>query len=151
MQYVAFAIRFMSYSLLALVAGGLAWMIYNGDIDARKLLTDIAPSLGNGASGIAVVGIAICVLLAALAPLIYAARSGDLFTVIVSIVALVFCFLLLTFSRTVIDVVLAAIVYFTSAFISVIMYATSRISEVLGKTNPQAIPLDRPSAERSFN
>ena len=49
----------------------------------------------------------------------------------VSIVALVVCFALLIYSRTVIDMVLAAIVYFTSAFISVIVYSTARVSEAL--------------------
>lgn len=52
---------------------------------------------------------------------------------IVSLVALVVCFTMLFYSRTVIDMVLAAIVYFTSAFISVIMYSTNRIANAVSK------------------
>jgi hypothetical protein len=72
-----------------------------------------------------------CCSLTAIAPFIYATRSGDFFTIIVSIVAIVACFALLLTSRTVIDMVLTAIVYFTSAFISVIMYSTTRIAEAI--------------------
>jgi len=134
MQYITFAVRFLSLSILVIAVGAVAFMIYNGDIpqpDFRQLLTQIAPSIGTSASTVAVLAVALCFLLTAMAPLIYAARSGDLFTVIVSIVALVVCFIMLIGSRTVIDMVLAAIVYFTSAFISVIMYSTNRIADQL--------------------
>jgi hypothetical protein len=125
MQYVTFAVRVFSFTVLTIIAGAIGWMIYNGDIDVRQWLNQIAPSVGSGASTVLVLGVALCFFLAAIAPLIYAARSGDLFTIIVSIVALIVCFILISGSRTVIDMVLAAIVYFTSAFISVIMYSTS--------------------------
>lgn len=116
------------------------------DIDA--IMAQIAPSLSTGGSTIAGIAIAICFLLTALAPFIYAARSGDFFTVVVSIVALVVCFALLAYSRTVIDMVLAAIIYFTSAFISVVMYSTHRIASVLERENSASHP--RPISERSF-
>jgi hypothetical protein len=51
--------------------------------------------------------------------------------VLVTIVALVVSFTVLVGSRTVIDMVLAAIVYFTSALIAVIMYSTNRITDQL--------------------
>ncbi|WP_155255148.1 hypothetical protein [Bradyrhizobium elkanii] len=51
-----------------------------------------------------------------------------------SIVALVVCFVMLVYSRTVIDMVLAAIGYFTSAFISVVMYSTTRIVDAFGRS-----------------
>jgi hypothetical protein len=152
MQYVTFAIRVFSFTVLAIIAGVVAWMIYNGDIDVRRWLTQVAPSAGQGASTIPVLGIAVCFLLAAIAPLIYAARSGDLFTIIVSIVALVVCFILISGSRTVIDMVLAAIVYFTSAFISVIMYSTNRIVDQLrGEAVAPILRQDRTIADRTFN
>lgn len=134
MQYVAFTVRFTSLCILIAAIGTVAYLMYNGDIpqpDFRQIITQVAPSIGIGASGIAVLAVGLCFFLAAIAPLIYAARSGDPFTVVVSIVALVVCFTVLVGSRTVIDIVLAAIVYFTSAFIAVIMYSTNRIADEL--------------------
>ena len=152
MYYITFAVRIFSFTVLAIIAAAVAWMIYNGDIDVRRWLAQVAPSAGQGASTILVLGIAVCFLLAAIAPLIYAARSGDLFTVIVSIVALVVCFILISGSRTVIDMVLAAIVYFTSAFISVIMYSTNRIVDQLrGGPGAPILQPDRTIADRAFN
>jgi hypothetical protein len=152
MYYLNFAVRIFSFAVLMIIAGAVAWMIYNGDIDVRQWLVQVAPSIGQGASTILVLGVAVCFLLAAIAPLIYAARSGDLFTIVVSIVALVVCFILISGSRTVIDMVLAAIVYFTSAFISVIMYSTNRIVDQLrgGPTAP-IMQRDRAIADRAFN
>ncbi|QWG11035.1 hypothetical protein KMZ29_14735 [Bradyrhizobium sediminis] len=134
MQYVVFTVRFASLCILVAAAGTVAFLMYNGDIpqpDFRQILTQVAPSIGVGASGLAVLAVGLCFLLTAIAPLIYAARSGDPFTVVVSIVALVVCFTVLVGSRTVIDMVLAAIVYFTSALIAVIMYSTNRIADEL--------------------
>ncbi len=90
--------------------------------------------MATGGSLIAGIAIVVCLGLTAVAPFIYAARSGDAFTVIVSIVALVVCFVMLVYSRTVIDMVLAAIGYFTSAFISVVMYSTTRIVDAFGRS-----------------
>lgn len=93
--------------------------------------------------------VGLCCLLAVLAPLIYALRSGDLFTVVVSIVALVACFTILTFSRTIIDMMLAAIVYFTSAFISVVMFAADRIvKEIRSATGSDGPVVVEPQVDR---
>ena len=115
--------------------------IYTGEVsspDVRGLAEKVAPSIASGGSIALLVAVGICCLLAAVAPFIFAVRSGDPFTIVVSIVALILCFILLTASRTVIDVVLAAIVYFTSAFISVIVYSTDRIVMAItrGRTPP---------------
>lgn len=151
MQYTTFAVQFFSLSLLLIIIAAVLWMIYHGDIDVRQLLTQAAPSIGTGASSLLVIGVTTCFLLAAIAPLIYAARSGDLFTIIVSIFALVVCFVLITGSRTVIALVLAAIVYFTSAFISVIMYLTNLIADELRGRRQPGVPVARPIADRAFN
>jgi len=138
MEYIRFAVRFTAFALLSLIIGGYLLLVYRGDIpkpDLQAIANQIAPSLSAGGSVVVVVGIIICCVLTAIAPFIYAARSGDFFTVIVSIVSLVVCFALLTTSRTVIDMVLAAIVYFTSALLSVVMYSTNRIVETIKKSN----------------
>jgi hypothetical protein len=144
MQYVTFAVRFASLCIVVAAIGTAAFMMYNGVIpqtDFRQILTQVAPSIGIGASGIAVLAVGLCFLLTAIAPLIYAARSGDPFTVLVTIVALVVCFTVLVGSRTVIDMVLAAIVYFTSALIAVIMYSTNRITDQLrARTKNDRLP-----------
>jgi O-antigen ligase len=154
MEYVRFTVKFISLALLAMVAGGYVFLVYRGDIpkpDVEAIANHIAPSLSTGGSAIAGIAIILCCVLTAIAPFIYAARSGDFFTVIVSIVALVACFALLTVSRTVIDMVLAAIVYFTSAFISVIMYSTNCIAAAISKgVVDDREPVLRPIAERPF-
>jgi hypothetical protein len=153
MEYVKFAIKFTSLAMLTAVIGGYVFLIYRGDVpkpDFQAILSQVAPSVSVGGSTIAVIAIGFCFLLTAIAPFIYAARSGDFFTVIVSVVALVVCFTLLMYSRTVIDMVLAAIVYFTSAFISVVMYSTNHIASKLAEDTAIKIPHDRPIAERPF-
>lgn len=130
MEYIRFALKFTAIALIALLVGGYCYLIYTGDIpkpDIEGLVKQVAPSMAASGSVVVVVAFGACALLTAIAPFIYAARSGDAFTVIVSIVALVVFFAMLLSSRTVIDMVLAAIVYFTSALISVVMYSTKRI------------------------
>jgi hypothetical protein len=138
MEYLKFATKVVSFSLLAIIGAGYAYLVYTGDLpkpNIDAIVTQIAPAVSSSGSTVAVFAIGICFLLTAVAPFIYAARSGDFFTVVVSIVALVVCFTLLVYSRTVIDMVLAAIIYFTSALISVIMYSTSRISDAIRGTD----------------
>ncbi|MDI3564206.1 hypothetical protein [Bradyrhizobium sp. Arg816] len=130
MEYVRFAVKFTSFALIALLIGGYGYLVYTGDIpkpDVDAIVRQVAPSMTTGGSVIVGIAIAVCVFLTAIAPFIYAARSGDAFTIIVSIVALIVCFVMLASSRTVVDMVLAAIVYFTSALISVVMYSTRQI------------------------
>jgi len=141
MEYLRFAVRFTVVALLIAVIGLYCYLIYTGEVsppDVRGLAEKVAPSIASGGSIALLVAVGICCLLAAVAPFIFAVRSGDPFTIVVSIVALILCFILLTASRTVIDVVLAAIVYFTSAFISVIVYSTDRIVMAItrGRTPP---------------
>ena len=134
MEYVRFTIKALAFSLLAAFAVGYGYLVYTGDLpmpNINAMVNHLTPAVSASGSTVAVVAIAICFIVTAVAPLIYAVRSGDAFTVMVSIVALVVCFALLIYSRTVIDMVLAAIVYFTSAFISVIVYSTARVSEAL--------------------
>lgn len=136
MEYVRFAVKFTSLAVIALLVGVYFYLLYAGEIpkpDIDLISKQLAPSMTAGGSAIALIMVTLCVLLTAVAPFIYAARSGDFFTVVVSIVALVLCFVLLFYSRTIIDMVLAAIVYFTSAFISVVVYSTSRIADALNQ------------------
>ncbi|MGY3452487.1 hypothetical protein [Bradyrhizobium sp. USDA 4353] len=136
MEYIRFAVKFASIAVLVALASLYAYLVLNGDIPAPDLEAigrKIAPSLAVGVSVALVLVIAVCAVLAAVAPFVFAARSGDIFTIVVSVVALVLCFALLINSRTVIDQVLAGIIYFTSAIVSVVMYSTNRIAQVLSK------------------
>jgi hypothetical protein len=133
MEYVRFAVKFTSLAVIILLVGVYFYLVYTGEIpkpNIEGIFNQLAPSMTTG-SAIALIMVAACVLLTAVAPFIYAARSGDFFTVVVSIVALVLCFVMLFYSRTVIDMMLAAIVYFTSAFVSVVVYSTARIADAL--------------------
>jgi len=128
-EYILFTIKAVLVALFAIVITGYVYFVWSGDLpNPFSQLPSISTINSTGAAVISI-AIGICCLLAAIAPFIYAVRSGDIFTVVVSIVALVACFTILTLSRTIIDMVLAAIVYFTSAFISVVMFATARIAK----------------------
>ncbi|MFT4121071.1 hypothetical protein [Bradyrhizobium sp.] len=142
MEYVRFAVRFTAFALLVVVIGGYCYLVWTGDLpkpDFQGILQQIAPSLAVGGGAALGIVIGVCVFLTAVAPFVYAARSGDAFTVVVSIIALVVCFLVIASSRTIIDMVLAAIVYFTSALISVVVYSTTRIEAALaGQNRPRS-------------
>ncbi|MBR0903346.1 hypothetical protein [Bradyrhizobium liaoningense] len=136
MEYVKFAFKVFVICLLVMIVGGYFYLVYTGELPRPNIMAigeQIAPSLAAGGSTIGILAIGLCFLLTAIAPLIYAARSGDGFTVVVSIVSLVVCFAIMASSRTVIDMVLAAIVYFTSALISVVMYSASRVAAAIDK------------------
>lgn len=79
----------------------------------------------------AVVCVVVLAFLAAIAPFVYAVRSGDGLTVLFAFVALVLVVALLVSSRTIIDMVLAAIVYFTSAMVSVVVFSMARVTEAI--------------------
>jgi len=128
-EYVIFALKTVLVALFVVIIGAYAYFIWTGDLPNPFAQLPPTTTVNSAAASIIYLAVGISCLLAVLAPLIYALRSGDLFTVVVSIVALVACFTILTFSRTVVDMVLAAIVYFTSAFISVVMFAADRIAK----------------------
>ncbi|PYF03758.1 hypothetical protein BJ122_10514 [Rhodopseudomonas faecalis] len=134
MEYVKFTVKLLGSLTILIVIGAYISLIYMGDLpapDITSLAKQLMPSISNGGSVVAVLAIAICLLLTALAPLIFAARSGDLFTVVVSVVALVVCFALAFNSRSIMDIMLAAIIYFTSALISVVIYSTNHIADAI--------------------
>ncbi|MCK1600822.1 hypothetical protein IVB02_05150 [Bradyrhizobium sp. 166] len=139
MEYVKYAFKVLAICLLVMIVGGYFYLVYSGELprpDLKALTEQLSPSLTAGGSTVGILAIGLCFLLTAIAPFIYAARSGDVFTVVVSIVSLVVCFAILASSRTVIDMVLAAIIYFTSALISVVMYSANRVAAALEKRFP---------------
>lgn len=135
-------------ALFAVIVGGYAYFVWTGDIQNPFAQLTAATKVNSAAASIIYLAIGLCCVLAVLAPLIYALRSGDFFTVVVSIVAMVACFTILTFSRTVIDMVLAAIVYFTSALISVVMFAAARIVKEMRSAAGAAEPIVSPPYDR---
>lgn len=130
MEYVRFAVKFTAIALLFGAIAGYAYLVSVGDLP-RPDLTGVGGSLNTGGSVVLFLVVAVLVVLAAMAPIVYAARSGDVFTFLICIVALVVCIGLFIQSRTVMDQVLAAIVYFTSAFIAVIVFAAARIEAAI--------------------
>jgi hypothetical protein len=134
MEYVRFTVRFTTFALLVVIVVGYAYLVSTGDLpkpDVASLAQQIAPSIATGGGAAIALALVLCAAVTALAPIVFAARSGDPFTIIISVVMLAVCFFMLAGSRTVIDMMLAAIVYFTSAFLSVVVYSTSRIEAAL--------------------
>ncbi|MDD1534577.1 MULTISPECIES: hypothetical protein [unclassified Bradyrhizobium] len=134
MEYVRFAVKFTAFVLLLVLVVGYAYLVSIGELpkpDFSAITQQIAPSIATGGGTVLVLLLGVCGLLTALAPVVFAARSGDAFTVMISIVSLIACLAILGASRTVIDMVLAAIVYFTSAFIAVIVFAATRIEAAI--------------------
>lgn len=110
-----------------------AYMVSQGDApppDPEKI-RQFAEAASKSGGAIAAILILVLGFLAAIAPIIYAGRSGDAFTFLFAVASLILVFALLVSSRTVIDMVLASIVYFTSAIVSVVVFSTKRISEAI--------------------
>lgn len=147
-EYLIFALKAVLVALFVVIVGGYAYFVWSGELPNPFAQLPPTATVNSAAASIIYLAIGLCCLLAVLAPLIYALRSGDLFTVVVSIVALVACFTILTFSRTIIDMVLAAIVYFTSAFISVVMFAADRIVKEIRRASSTTEPIIDPTYDR---
>lgn len=130
MEYVRFAVKFTAVAVLFGLIAGYVYLVQTGEIP-RPDLNWLGGSLNTGGSVVLVLAVAILGVLAAFAPIVYAARSGDVFTFLICIVALVVCAGLVIQSRTVIDQVLAAIVYFTSALVAVVVFAAARIEAAI--------------------
>lgn len=149
MHILRFTIVSILLSVLVVGFGFYAYGVMQGDMpppDPEKLKAWVQ-SLAVGGSAIGILVMAALVLLAAIAPVIYAARSGDGFTILFSVVTLLLVVALLVTSRTIIDMVLAAIVYFTSAIVAVIVFSTARIAGSL--TTPAAGLLANVSREQT--
>ena len=143
-DFLIFALKAILVALFAVIVGGYAYFVWSGELPNPFAQMPPTAAVNSAAASILYLAVGLSCLLAVLAPLIYALRSGDLFTIVVSIVALVACFTILTFSRTVIDMVLAAIVYFTSAFISAVMFAADRIVKDIRRTAATTEPIFEP-------
>ena len=132
------------WSLLAIVIGLLALYGYGvsqGDFpppDPEKIKA-FGETAVKSSGALAVVCVVVLAFLAAIAPFVYVVRSGDGLTVLFAFVALVLVVALLVSSRTIIDMVLAAIVYFTSAMVSVVVFSMARVTEAIrGGAGPLA-------------
>lgn len=91
--------------------------------------------LGTGGAFALFFVVAVGAVIGAMAPIFYAARSGDRFTFVVCVVALAVCVGLLFESRTGMDRIVVAIIYLSSAIVAVVVYAASRISAAIGDAN----------------
>lgn len=124
------------WSILAITIGMLALYGYGvsqGDFpppDPEKIKA-FGETAMKSSGALAIICMVVLTFLAAIAPFVYAVRSGDGLTVLFAFVALVVVVALLVSSRTVIDMVLAAIVYFTSAIVSVVVFSMARVTEAI--------------------
>jgi hypothetical protein len=74
------------------------------------------------------VAISVIVVCAAIAPILYAARSGDVLTVLVSIVLTTAAIAVFITSKSAIQEILAVLVYLANTVLSVTVYAAHRTS-----------------------
>ena len=105
----------------------------------EQALNQAASAIGGSASAAALLAIAVVVVLAAIAPIIFAARSGDVVTVLVSIVLVAATWLLVFQSRTVIDMTIAAVMYLASMTLSVLVFASTRIVDAIGRQRRETV------------
>ncbi len=103
MGYLMLALRAIWVAVFAGIVGGYAYFVWSGELPNPFAQMPPTAAVNSAAASILYLVVGLSCLLAVLAPLIYALRPGDLFTVVVIIVALVACFTILTFSRTVVD------------------------------------------------
>lgn len=92
----------------------------------------IARSIGLGTTTAAQILLALALagiaLMAAIAPIIFAIRSGDLITVFISLAMTGGAIAMLILSRTVMDQISALIIYLANTMLSAIVYAANRIA-----------------------
>ena len=121
------------FAILIGVVALYAYMVSQGDApppDPVKM-REFAETAAKSGGAIAAILIVVLGFLAAIAPIIYAGRSGDAFTVLFAVASLILVFALLVSSRTVIDMVLASIICFTSAIVSVVVFSTARLTATI--------------------
>lgn len=128
------------YVLLVVITTGVvvavlyATLVNEGKIDPIDT-EELFRTLAMGFTGISAVVIGIVVgllvIFAALAPIIFAARSGDAFTTMVCIVLTLTTWGLVFLTRTVIDLTLAAVLYLASLTLSAVVFGASRIVDAI--------------------
>jgi hypothetical protein len=133
--------RFWKYFIVTsvlLVAAILALGGYMELVKAGKAPAPSYDALQEAAQGLGLFGgsailflfwaaVTIVVICAAIAPLLFAIRSGDVLTVVVSIVLVVVTWLAVVFSRTVIDLAVASVIYLASMVLSVAVFGVTRV------------------------
>jgi Na+/H+-dicarboxylate symporter len=129
------------------VYAGLVWDGTLPPPDVRSLAQQVTP-VAQGTLGFALgAGLVFIICCAALAPIIYAARSGDILTVLVSLVLTTAAIAALVSSRTVFDMVLGALVYLANLTLSAIVYAAHYIAQ--SRAGP--IPVSRQDSVRDLH
>ncbi|MGE0522033.1 MAG: hypothetical protein AB7O60_03230 [Variibacter sp.] len=132
---------FRAILLLVAVAAGAVYfgLVQDGTLpplDVRAMGEALSPALSGTAAIVAGAVLVFVLVCTAIAPILYAIRSGDALTIIVSLVLTTAALAALVSSRTVFDMVISALLYMANLTLSAIVFATSRITA------------ERPSLER---
>jgi hypothetical protein len=117
-----------------LVAAGAVYagLVNDGTVsppDLAALARSAMPIATDAVATLLGLAILFMIACAVLAPLIFAARSGDLLTVVVSIVLTVVALGLLATARSVVHEVLAAVVYLANIVLTATVYGAHRIAD----------------------
>jgi hypothetical protein len=106
-------------------------LVFDGTVtppDFEGWAKDAVPLATGGialAIGIAIAAIVICAIIA---PLLYAARSGDVLTVLVSLVLTLAAVVIFASAKSAIQEILGVLVYLANTVLTVTVYAAHRIA-----------------------
>lgn len=117
---------------LAAIGAVYTSLIFDGSIpppDVAALAQAVMP-IATGGLGLAI-GFALIVLisLAAIAPILYAIRSGDILTVLISLVLTTIALTAFATAKSAIQEILGVLIYLANIVLSAMVYASHKISE----------------------
>jgi hypothetical protein len=116
---------------LAVVGAVYTGLVWDGKIappDLQALAQSIIPVATGGLALAIGLTVAVIVVCAAVAPVIYAVRSGDVLTVLVSLVLTTAAIALFFTAKSAIHEILAVLVYLANTVLSTMVYAAHRIA-----------------------
>lgn len=116
---------------LVIAAAAYVGLVLDGGItppDLQALAQSIIPVATGGfalAVGSAIAAIVVCAIIA---PILYAARSGNVLTVLISLVLTTAAIAIFFTAKSAIQEILAVLVYLANTVLSTIVYAAHRIA-----------------------
>lgn len=131
--------------LTAMVAGAAAvyvGLIMDGSVpppDLQKLAGMFFNGTASALQMVAVVAIGAAIVMAAVAPIIYAARSHDIITVLISLAMTSAALGMVFIGKTVFDNIIALMIYIANMILAAIVYASHRIApkdDIVGLKEP---------------
>lgn len=143
---LAIAIAFIAALSIPYVALVLEGKIPPPDLAAvaRSVSNTIGVVIEGGTTTAVALSFVIVAFLAAIAPIVFALRSTDIITILISFVLVTVTWFIVFNSRTSIDLALAGIVYLSSMTLSSVVFAAERINPRHSQEMTDMPKMDRP-------